>query len=113
MIEAPHIGNILKDFAKRNRIFQSAWARDAGLTPQTVANYLKQPSLRVDTLFAICQQLNYNFLADIAALLPALPHKNSAMPNIELEAMQKENESLKIQIATLKEAIGLMGKAKL
>ena len=39
MIEAPHIGNILKEFVKRNRIFQSAWARDAGVTPQTTLRY--------------------------------------------------------------------------
>ena len=110
MIEAPHIGNILKEFVKRNRIFQSAWARDAGVTPQTTAKYLKQPSLQVDTLFAVCQQLNYNFFEQIAAQLNHLPPSNTPIPNADFEALQKENETLKIQVATLKEAIGLMGK---
>ena len=90
MIEAPHIGNILKEFVKRNRIFQSAWARDAGVTPQTTAKYLKQPSLQVDTLFAVCQQLNYNFFEQIAAQLTTCHQATPPYPMPILKLCKKK-----------------------
>jgi transcriptional regulator with XRE-family HTH domain len=110
MIEAPHIGNMLKAFVKEKRIFQSGWARQMGVKQQTVANYLKSPNMQVATLFKISQALNYNFIADVAAQLHPLPNANTAMPNEELEALKKENEKLKMEVEILRSVVGLMNK---
>jgi hypothetical protein len=109
MIESPHIGNMLKAYVKEKRIFKSGWARQMGVTPGAIEGFVKKPNIKVDTLFKTCQVLNYNFFADIAAMLPQLPHANSKIDNTQLEAVQKENETLKIQIETLKQALSLVG----
>ena len=54
MNTAPHIGQMIKTHVKNKRLFQSVWARMQGVDPTTVANYLKNPSMRTDTLYIIC-----------------------------------------------------------
>jgi len=111
MLQAQHIGNLLTAFIKKNRLYQSAWARDAGISATTIAYYLKQPTMRVDTLYAISQQLKHNFLRDIANTLPPeLPPQAPVDQSEELAALKAENAALKIEIAGLEKAIGLMGK---
>jgi predicted transcriptional regulator len=110
MIETPHIGNILKEYVKEKRIFKAGWAKQMNISPSTIEKFVKSPNMKVDTLFKTCQVLNHNFLADIAAMLPQLPHANSNVNNTQIETLQKENETLKIQLATLKEALKLIGK---
>ena len=66
--------------------------------------------MRIDTLFAICQQLNHNFLREIADTLPAnlppiAPTNNDAL----VQLLQTENEQLKLKVATLENAIKLFG----
>lgn len=102
MQEAPHIGNMLRQYVKKRRIFQSGWARESGLHPSTVATYLENPSMRVDTLFAICQTLKHNFFREIADMLP---------PELEPKAAidrDAEVDALKAQIATLEKALMLV-----
>jgi hypothetical protein len=111
MIEAPHIGNMVNSFIRKNKYYQSSWAREAGVSYQTVVRYLKQPTMRVDTLYAISQQLKYNFLREIADTLPpTLPPQAPVDQSAELAALKAENAALKIEIAALEKAIGLMGK---
>lgn len=111
MIEAPHIGNILNQYTRKNRLYQSAWARHAGVSPQMIAQYLKQPTMRVDTLFGICQTLQHNFLREIADTLPPeLPPQAQKDQSEELAAFKAENAALKIEIAALEKAIRLMAK---
>ncbi len=103
MQEAPHIGNMLRQYVQKRRISQSGWARETGLNPSTVATYLENPAMRVDTLFAICQTLQHNFLREIADMLP---------PDMEPKAATNrdaEVEALKAQIATLEKALMLVG----
>ena len=38
----PHIGQMLKEHAVKNRIFQSAWARQQGLNSKTIGKYFKK-----------------------------------------------------------------------
>jgi transcriptional regulator with XRE-family HTH domain len=111
MTKTPHIGQMLKQYVDDNRLSQAAWARRANVNADTVAKYLKQPTMRVDTLMAVCEQLEYNFLRDIAnALPPQLPPQAPVDQGAELDALKAENEKLKIEIAALERAIGLMGK---
>jgi transcriptional regulator with XRE-family HTH domain len=85
---APHIGQMLRGYVKQKRISQSGWARKQGVGPKTIARYLKQPAMRIDTLFNISQMLNYNFLQDIAAELPAeLPPGRTADQSATVAAL--------------------------
>jgi uncharacterized protein YceH (UPF0502 family) len=111
MQEAPHIGNMLRQYVRQHRIFQSGWARERGIQPTTVARYLKQPSMRVDTLFTICQTLEHNFLREIADALPAeLEPRPVADQSTEVAALQQRIAQLETQVATLKEALALVGR---
>lgn len=109
-MEAPHIGNILKQYVAKHRLFQSAWARNAGITPKTVAGYLKHPTMRIDTLFTISQTLKHNFIREVADMLPPdlVPQKPVDQTET-VKALQAEIEQLKIQVATLEKALSLIG----
>jgi transcriptional regulator with XRE-family HTH domain len=105
------IGKMLKDYVKKNRIRQSGWARKAKLNPKTIAKYLKQPTMQIDTLFAICQTLNYNFLKEIAALLPPdMPPATENPLQARLTELEKQKSDLELQVKTLKEALELVGR---
>jgi DNA-binding Xre family transcriptional regulator len=110
METVPHIGNRLRQFVQQRRIFQSGWARKQGITEQTIARYLKQPTMRVDTLFAICLTLKYNFIREIADALPA-ELEPRAVPDqtAQVAAQEQRIAQLETQVATLKEALALVG----
>lgn len=110
METAPHTGNMLREYVKKHRIFQSGWARQQGVSGQTKARYLKQPTMRIDTLYAVCQTLHYNFLQEIAATLPAtMPRQQPPGQQAEVAALQQQVKELQTQVATLKEALALVG----
>ena len=104
----PHIGEILKKYVKKNRIYQSAWARHQGVKFKTVNSYYKRPSLQVETLFNICQVLKYNFIREIADQLPAEfpPHATNPLQD-ENAALKKEIEMLKHEVEILNRVVGM------
>lgn len=107
---APHIGQMLRKYIKEGRYAQSAWARRQGVGPLTVARYLKQQSMRVDTLFTICQAMNYNFFKQISdALPPGLPPKVPTESDLLVPELQQRIRDLEMQNAALKEALSLVG----
>ena len=108
--EAPHTGNMLRKHIKERRYSQSGWARQQGVKPLTVARYLKQPTMRIDTLFTICQVLNYNFFKEISDALPeGLPPKTITEGDQLVPQLQQQIHDLQLQNAALKEALGLVG----
>lgn len=108
--QSPHIGAMLRKYIKTNRLAQSAWARRQGVKSTNIARYLKQPTMQIDTLFAVCFALKYNFFKDIAAALPAeMPPANQHEKEQQFEALKEENKQLKLQVATLEKALGLVG----
>jgi len=110
-IEAPHIGNILKAHVKKYRLRQAGWAKQDGLNRNTIADYMKQKDMRVGTLFTICQSLQYNFLKEIAALLPPdMPPVAENPLQARVTELEKQNSDLQLQIKTLEKAIELMGR---
>ena len=106
--DLPHIGEIIRKYAKQKRIYQAAWARHQGIKPKTIIRYYKRPTMQLSTLFTICQVLKYNFLREIADQLPAEfpPHTPNPLQT-ENDAIKKENERLKMQIEIWKEAAGV------
>lgn len=109
-IEAPDIGSIIKAHVKKHRLRQNGWARQEGKNRRTIAKYLKGKDMHVGTLFTICQALNYNFLRDIAALLPPeMPPQNIHPMQTRVDELEQQNLELQLQVKTLKEALSLVG----
>lgn len=110
-IEPPHIGNILKAHVKKYRLRQTGWARQEGLNRKTVGSYLQSKDMQVGTLFSICQALNYNFLKEIAALLPPdMPPATENPLQARINELEKQKSDLELQVKTLKEALELVGR---
>jgi len=109
LIQAPEIGPMLRKYVKAKRIYQSGWARKMGFNPKTIARYLKRKTMMIDTLFTISQTLNYNFLREIAELLPAdMPPINEHPLQARVTELEQQNHDLQLQVKTLKEALSLM-----
>jgi hypothetical protein len=110
MIKAPHIGNRLRQYVKQNRLFQSGWARQQGVSAKTIATYLKNPAMRVDTLFTICQVLEYNFFKEIANALPAqLPPETKTENDQLVRELKQQLHDQQIKIEALEKALMLVG----
>lgn len=108
MKEAPHIGNMLRAYVKKKRIFQSGWAREQGIQPKNVLAYLKRPNMRIDTLFTICQVLNYNFFKEIAAMLPSeLPPATEDPSAARVKELEQRVHDLETENKVLREVVGV------
>lgn len=92
---APHMGKIIENHLRAKGIPKSHLAAKMNRSTNTIFNYFKNPSLQLHIVWEICQVLQYNFLADIAATLPEHLTKKSTPENIELEKLRVENELLK------------------
>jgi len=105
-----NIGDLLKKHIKAKRISQSALSRKMDLNERTIHRYQKHKTMRVDTLLNICQALNYNFLRDIAAMLPPeMPPHNIHPLQTRVDELEQQNLELQLQVKTLKEALSLVG----
>jgi hypothetical protein len=106
--ESPHIGEILKKYCSEKRIYKAAWARHQSVRKSTVTGYFKKKSMQISTLFTISQVLKYNFIRQVADMLPPEYPPHAANPlQAEVEALKKENEKLKDEIAVLKGVIAM------
>ncbi|MEP7169858.1 MAG: hypothetical protein ABI855_10860 [Bacteroidota bacterium] len=103
-IEAPHVGEMLRKYVKEKRIFQSAWAREQQIKPKTVISYFKRSTMQTETLFTICQVLNYNFIRQVADRLPA------NMPPYAANPLEQENAALKKEIEMLKHEVEILNR---
>ena len=107
--DMPHVGELLKAFIKKNRWPKSVIARKTLRSPVTIEGFLKRPSLQIAILWEISHATHYNFIADIAAQLPA-DYDSSATDNTlalqeALEQLREENKLLRTQVETLKEVM--------
>ncbi len=66
-----HIGQLLKSYIDRNKIFKSVLARKLNSRDAQIIRYQKSASLKTEVLLALCHALKHNFFTDIAALLPS------------------------------------------
>ena len=108
--DMPHVGELLKAFIKKNRWPKSVIARKTLRSPVTIEYFLKRPSLQIAILWEISHATHYNFIADIAAQLPA-DYDSSAPDNTlalqeELEQLREENKMLQAKLEELRHAIG-------
>jgi len=110
--KSPEIGTRLRKYVKEKRIYQSGWARKQGIKARNVARYLKRPDMRISTMFTICQVLSYNFIREIADLLPPEYPPQVVNPlQQRVDQLEEENKMLKRDVSLLKEILnGKVGK---
>ena len=66
-IEELHIGDWIRKIAIEQDVSVSELARRIGMSRQNLANKLKNDSWDVKELFAVSQELNYNFFSPFVA----------------------------------------------
>jgi hypothetical protein len=109
IIKAPmHIGELVKEYLVRKRIYKSALARKINKRDTDILRYQKSVSLKTEVLFLLSDALEHNFFADIAALLPS--HYSSSAPvdtskDEIIENLTKQVELLKAREEVLLEAL--------
>lgn len=95
-----HVGNLLHNHLKENRIQGETLAKMIGRTGQTVTLYKGSAEMRTGTLEDISYALEHNFFQDLANHLPREFTVNTDLnsANQELIAqLQEENKVLRIQ----------------
>lgn len=101
----PHIGQQLKTYFKKKRIYKAALARVMGKQKSAVQRYLLLPSLQAAVLWDLSWALKHNFLMDLAAQLPPEFTSDAPDPTLPLQQqianLQKENELLNAKVETL------------
>ena len=99
---------MLNRHMRKHRYYKSALARDIGMNYETVVNFMRRPDNKVSYIWRICHALNYNFLADIAALLP--PEMPSA-PNAKdarIAELEKQVQQLTTECDTLQRVLEIL-----
>ena len=107
---APHMGNLLKQHIRHNRLRRAAIARHLGRGYSTVYKYQKSESMQTSLLWELCLVIKHNFFMDLAAQLPADFTTNAPDPTLPLQeriaALEEENKLLKTKVETLMQVIG-------
>jgi transcriptional regulator with XRE-family HTH domain len=103
-----HIGKRIKEYVKENRVSQASLSRKHAISQKSLWQYMKNQNMRTDTLFSVCQMLEYNFLREIADRLPASfpPHTPNPLEQ-RVKELEKENEMLKHEIEIWKKVAGV------
>jgi hypothetical protein len=65
-----HVGKLLQDYFKENKVSKAALSRSLGINAANLEARIKKTSFRTDTLLKISRLLEHNFFADIGAQLP-------------------------------------------
>jgi DNA-binding XRE family transcriptional regulator len=104
-IEPPHIGKMLNNYIRRNRYYQSALARDIGVRPETISDFLKRPDNKISNLWKVCFALNYNFLSDLAAKLPPAMPCAPTPKDQRMAELEKQVQELTAECQTLQRVV--------
>jgi hypothetical protein len=99
---APHIGNLLKQHIRQNRLRRAAIARHMGRSYATVFAYQQSKSMQTAILWELCLIIEHNFFADLAAQLP--PHFTTNAPD--------PAQPLKERLAALEEQVKLLARER-
>lgn len=99
---APNLGTILNTHMRRHRYYKSALARDIGVNYKTVVRIMRRPDISASMLWNICFALNYNFLSELAGMLPpTMPApptpKDTRIAELEAQVQQLTSECNTLQ----------------
>lgn len=98
----------MKIHIRKHRYYKSALARDLGRPYETIADYLKCPSIHVRILFEICQALNHNFFSDIAAQLPPEMPANPTPKDQRIAELEKQVQELSTERDNLQKVLDIL-----
>lgn len=100
-----HVGQMLTAYIERKSLKRKDICRKLQAADSAIYSYEKRSSLQVSNLWELCQAMEYNFFADIAAGLPGSYGKGlfqkSATDDIiaqqaeEIKRLQWENQLMK------------------
>lgn len=99
-----HVGLLLTNYLKKNKIRSTALARRMNLGISSFVQYKKNQSIQTNRLLEICLELNHNFFLDIAKMLPSesssesnlLVEKDEQITQLRAEVnfLKNENDNL-------------------
>jgi len=102
-----HLGKWLRKHVDEKKYNKAALARLAGWKARNVAYYFSRPSMQVSALMMLCHGMKYNFLRELADLLPPeFPSKIPSAQQQRISELEKEIERLKNKMEGMKEMAG-------
>ena len=104
-----HVGEIIRQYLKTNKISNAALARKLNVGNGTVLSYQKSSGGNNATLVLLSHALKHNFFADIAALLPKTYSTTAPIDNsstVKIAQLEQEITILKAEKAVLLQAMG-------
>ncbi len=104
--DCPHIGKIINEKVKEQRVTKKQLAQKLGLQPMAISGYVKNQSLHISIVWKISKHLNYNFFGGLAEKL-AIPYLTEAEKKLQtqLQQLEQENKDLRNENTLLKELI--------
>lgn len=99
-----HVGKLLQDYFKENKVSKAALSRALGIDASNLEARIKKGSFQTDTLQKISRLLKHNFFADIGAQLPDAFLTNKpvdttkeeliAALQLEIKILERERDTL-------------------
>ncbi len=104
----PHIGQLVKKVIEDKKLSQAEVARRMAVSPNSLTNYLRQPSLQFGILWNLGIALEYDFLTELTDYYPPglLLNKNSKLI-AGLDEKTKLIADLQKEIGIYKKALGI------
>jgi hypothetical protein len=103
-----HVGNVLKSYIDRKRIYKAALARRLKCGDSAIIYYQKSESLKTSVLLEISHALKHNFFSDIAAMLPASYSTDAPIDKskeVRIAQLELENKLLQAKCDALMEVM--------
>ncbi len=104
----PHIGEWVKKVIADKKMTQADVARKMQITPTSLANYFKQPSLQFRILWDLGLALEYDFLTELTNYYPStFTFNNKSKIITELSEKTQLISDLQKEIEIYKSALGI------
>jgi transcriptional regulator with XRE-family HTH domain len=104
----PHIGAWVKRVLENQKMSQAELARRIQVSPNTLINYFKQPSIQFGILWNIGVALNYDFFTELVNFYPSKIQLNGNSRLVaELDEKTTLITDLQKEIEIYKSALGI------
>lgn len=104
----PHIGQLVKRVMRDKKLSQAEVARRMTISPSSLANYFKQPSLQFGILWNLSIAIGHDFLTGLTDDYPQDLHLNAESKIIkELDEKNRLITDLEKEIGIYKKALGI------
>lgn len=104
----PHIGQLVKNVMRDKKLSQAEVARRMTISPSSLTNYFKQPSLQFGILWNLGIAMEYDFLTELSDYYPPGFVLNAKSKMVaELDEKIKLIADLQKEISIYKSALGI------